>query len=97
MSAALHFCHSPACKTHFPQGTLGLDMVLSVTILDRQAEAIRPGPPAPVSLTNGGQCWATVECPVFAGRAFPELPRWLQPEEQREAVTSLSAGTLHKP
>lgn len=67
LSAALHCCHSPACKTHFPQGTLGLDMVLSVTILDGQAEPIRPGPPALVSLTNGSPCWATAECPVLAG------------------------------
>lgn len=41
-----HFSHSPACKTRFLQGRLGLDMVQSVTILAGQAEAIWAGSPA---------------------------------------------------
>lgn len=65
MSVALSFSISPAFKTHFPQGTLGLDMVHGVTILAGQPEAIDLGLLLLVSLTNGNQCWATAKCPGF--------------------------------
>lgn len=65
MSVALLFSISPACKTHFPQGTLGLNMVHGVTILAGQPEAIDLGLLLLVSLMNGNQCWVTAKCPGF--------------------------------